>query len=132
MSYLRDSLSSGELILERFSLHWTAWCQVWLMYGLIITIPFGIFLHLKLRSIEYGLTNRRVVLKRGIIGRNTDEMKIGSIETVEIRQSVWGRLTGFGNVEITGIGTSTLVFDRVSNPMAAKRAIEERRHIPAG
>ncbi len=132
MSYLSDSLSSGEMIIERFHLHWTAWFQVWLMYALVITIPFALFLHLKIRSIEYGLTNRRVVLKRGIIGRNTDEMKIASIETVEIRQSVWGRLTGFGNVEVTGFGTSTLVFDRVSNPMAAKKAIEERRHMPAG
>jgi uncharacterized membrane protein YdbT with pleckstrin-like domain len=70
------------------------------------------------------VTNKRVILKRGVISRHTEEMKLGSIETVEIDQGVWGRLFGFGTVKVTGRGLSDVVFRRIDDPMAVKRAIE--------
>jgi uncharacterized membrane protein YdbT with pleckstrin-like domain len=65
-----------------------------------------------------------VILKKGIISRMTEEMKLKSIETVEIDQGVFGRILGFGTVKITGRGLSDFVFKGIDDPMAVKRTIE--------
>ena len=89
-----------------------------------ITLILAIWEWLKLRSIEQGVTNKRVILKKGIISRNTSEMKISSIETVEIIQGVIGRMFGFGTVKVTGRGISDLLFKNIDDPMDVKRKIE--------
>ena len=129
MGYIQDSLSDGEEVRALFKLHWVA--KIWLIIWIILAIPsFGITLllalweWLKLRSIEQGVTNKRVILKRGIISRKTEEMKISSIETVEIIQGVIGRVFGYGNIKVTGRGLSDLIFIKINDPMDVKRKIE--------
>ncbi|HVX04110.1 MAG TPA: PH domain-containing protein, partial [Rhodanobacteraceae bacterium] len=77
-----------------------------------------------LRAIEQGVTNRRVVRKTGIVSRMTTELRLASIETVDLRQSFWGRIFGYGNVEITGRGETAMVLDRIAHPVEVKRDIE--------
>lgn len=79
---------------------------------------------MKLRSIEQAVTNKRVILKVGLVSRKSEEMKLTSIETVEIRQSIFGRILGFGTVKVTGRGISDVVFKHINDPMVVKRAIE--------
>ena len=129
MGYIQDSLSDGEEVRALFKLHWVA--KIWLIIWIVLAIPtLGITLllalweWLKLRSIEQGVTNKRVILKRGIISRQTEEMKISSIETVEIIQSVIGRVFGYGNIKVTGRGLSDLIFVKINDPMDVKRKIE--------
>ncbi len=129
MSFIEDSLSSGETIIARFKLHWLSklWLALWILLAvptLGVSLLLAIYEYLRLRGIEQGVTNKRVIYKTGIIGRKSEEMKLGSIETVEIEQGVWGRMLGFGDVKVTGRGISDLVFRRVDDPMAVKRRIE--------
>ncbi|MBI1731747.1 MAG: PH domain-containing protein [Gammaproteobacteria bacterium] len=131
MSYIEESLSEGEQVVARFNLHWVERLPIFLWCVLVITLPWGIYQWLKLRCTEIGLTNKRVVVKTGIISRHSEEMRIGSIETVEIDQSIWGRLFGFGNVRVTGKGTSDLVLRRMANPIEVKRRIEGVSHPAA-
>ena len=129
MGYIQDSLSDGEEVRALFKLHWVA--KIWLIIWIVLAIPtLGITLllalweWLKLRNIEQGVTNKRVILKRGIISRKTEEMKVSSIETVEIIQSVMGRVFGYGNIKVTGRGLSDLIFIKIDDPMDVKRKIE--------
>lgn len=129
MSYIEQSLSAGEKIEAVFKLHWTSWIPVWLWLLLAIptigiTLPVALYAYLRLKYQEQGVTNKRVILKKGIIGRQTEEMKLKSIETVEIDQGVFGRMLGFGTVRITGRGVSDFLFKGIDDPMAVKRAIE--------
>ena len=129
MSFIEDSLSSGEEIVARFKLHWLSklWLALWILLAvptLGITLLLAIYEYLRLRGIEQGVTNKRVIYKTGIVSRKSEEMKLTSIETVEIEQGVWGRMLGFGDVKITGRGTSDLVFQRIADPLAVKRQIE--------
>lgn len=124
MSYIEDSLSAGENVVGTFSGHWFVYVPVVLYTFLIVTIPVAIYKYLVIRNTEYGVTNKRVIYKRGIVSRATDEMKLASIETVEIDQSVMGRLFGFGDLKVTGRGLSDLVFHRIADPLQVKRTIE--------
>ena len=128
MRYIQDSLSDGEEVRALFKLHWFA--KIWMIVWIVLAMPFGITLllalweWLKLRNIEQGVTNKRVILKRGIISRKTEEMKVSSIETVEIIQGVMGRVFGYGNIKVTGRGLSDLIFIKINDPMDVKRKIE--------
>lgn len=131
MSYIVDSLSEGEKIVAVFRQHWVTrlWLVLWIL--LIITLPIAVYEWLRLRTMEHGVTNKRVIFKHGIISRNTEEMKLGSIETVRIDQSVWGRILGFGDIRVTGKGISDVVFRRMDDPMEVKRQIEGVSHPAA-
>lgn len=129
MSYIEDSLSDGEEIKELFKLHWFSKIPmiIWVILALPtfgVTLLLAIWEFLRLRSIEQGITNKRVILKTGIISRNSEEMKISSIETVEIVQGISGRIFGFGSIKVTGRGISDLVYKNIDNPMEVKKTIE--------
>ncbi len=129
MSYIDESLSSGEKVVALFKLHWFA--RVPMALWIILSIPtlgltllIALYEFLRLRNIEQGVTNKRVIFKTGIISRKTSEMTLKSIETVEIDQGVLGRLFDFGDIKVTGRGLSDVVFKGLAVPMSAKRQIE--------
>jgi uncharacterized membrane protein YdbT with pleckstrin-like domain len=129
MGYINDSLSNGEEIKALFKLHWFSKIPmiIWIILAiptLGVTLLLAIWEWLRLRSIEQGVTNKRVIFKKGIISRKSEEMKIASVETVEIIQGVIGRIFGFGNVKVTGRGISDLIFKNINDPMDVKRKIE--------
>lgn len=150
MSYVRSTLSTGERPLNTFRVHWmnyvlaamTALVGVAMMFmgkalevpalkliALLFLLRAG-YVWLSLRFLEQALTSRRVVLKRGIITRHTEEMRLDAIETVEIRQGVIGRLLDYGDVRITGRGVSVVVLAAIDTPLEVKRDIEDA--IPSG
>lgn len=145
MSYLKQSLAPGETIVAIFKLHWSMWIRFWVAIALgivavaallvaqiawgalaaaIIAILIAGHQWLWLRAIEQGVTNRRVVRKTGIVSRATTELRLASIETVDLHQTFWGRIFGFGDVEITGRGETAMVLDRIAHPVDVKRDIE--------
>jgi uncharacterized membrane protein YdbT with pleckstrin-like domain len=129
MPYIEDSLSAGEQIVGFFRLHWISrrWIALWIVLAIPtvgITLIVALFEFLRPRSIEQGVTNKRVIYKKGIISRKSEEMKLNSIETVAIDQGIAGRIFGFGDVTVTGRGLSNVVFKSVDDPMAVKRKIE--------
>ena len=129
MSYIEESLSSGEEIVAVFRLHWFSRLPMvlWILLALPtlgLTLILAGYEFVRLRCTEQGLTNKRVVFKKGIISRSTEEMKLKSVETVEIEQGVLGRIFGCGDVKITGRGISDVVFKGVADPIAVKKQIE--------
>ena len=129
MSYIDKTLSDGESVVERFRFHWVAWLPMggWLLLAiptLGVTLVLALYEYLRLRCTEQGVTDKRVIFKKGIISRQTEEMRLGSIETVEITQSIPGRILGFGTVEVTGRGVSDVIFRKMDAPIRIKRAIE--------
>jgi hypothetical protein len=81
LSYIEQSLSAGEKIEGLFKLHWFAWVPMvmWIVLGiptLGLTWLIALYEFLRLKCIEQGVTNKRVILKRGIISRTTEEMKL--------------------------------------------------------
>ena len=129
MPYIEDSLSDGEEIKKLFKLHWFSKIPmiIWAILALPtfgVTLILAIWEFLRLRSIEQGVTNKRAILKTGIISRHSDEMKISSIETVEIIQGIFGRIFGFGSIKVTGRGISDLVYKNIDSPMEVKKTIE--------
>ena len=134
MTYIEKTLSSKESIQFSFELHWIAWLPLvgWLLLALPtfgITLLMAGYEYLRIKCIEQAVTNRRVIFKRGIISRHTEEMLLNSVETVEIRQSIWGRILGYATIMITGRGESDLQLKWMQKPLEVKRAIEDNLHL---
>ena len=55
---------------------------------------------------ETDVTNLRVVHKTGFITRKTFEMSLDKIESVDVDQSIAGRIFDYGDVTILGVGKS--------------------------
>ena len=133
MTYIEKTLSSKESIQSSFELHWIAWLPLvgWLLLALPtfgITLLMAGYEYMRIKCIEQAVTNRRVIFKRGIISRHTEELLLNSVETVEIRQSIWGRILGYANIMVTGRGESDLQLKWMQKPLEVKRANEDNLH----
>jgi uncharacterized membrane protein YdbT with pleckstrin-like domain len=64
-----------------------------------------------------------VISKRGFITRNTAEMNMDKIESVQVDQSVLGRLLDYGTVTVLGTGQGLEPIKRVAAPIAFRNAI---------
>jgi uncharacterized membrane protein YdbT with pleckstrin-like domain len=93
----------------------------------IAAVVLGLVLGWKLfvlRSHEYVLTTHRVLRNTGILNRRSMDSRLDKINNVEHRQTLWGRLLNFGDVEIdTASETGTAAFRNISHPLAFKHAI---------
>lgn len=79
---------------------------------------------LVLRANEYVLTNHRVIRNTGILSQQSMDSRLDKVNNIEHRQTLWGRLLNFGDVEIdTASETGAAVFRNISHPLDFKRAI---------
>lgn len=58
---------------------------------------------------EIALTNKRVIIKKGLLRRDADELRISKIEFVKVNQSITGRILGYSTISIVGTGGTKLV-----------------------
>ena len=75
---------------------------------------------------ETDVTNMRVVHKTGFIQRRTFEMALDKIESVDVEQSILGRLLNYGDVTINGVGEGKETIRTIASPLAFRSAITTR------
>jgi uncharacterized membrane protein YdbT with pleckstrin-like domain len=75
---------------------------------------------------ETDVTNLRVVHKTGFITRQTFEMSLDKIESVDVDQSILGRLFDYGNVTVRGVGEGKETIATIASPLAFRNAITAR------
>jgi uncharacterized membrane protein YdbT with pleckstrin-like domain len=100
-----------------------------LVGGFILVTIALIYLAVKLivlASFDYILTDRRVVKQTGIVNKSSVDSYLDKINNVEHRQTLWGRLLGYGDVVIdTASESGTTNFASIADPLSFKRAILE-------
>ena len=74
---------------------------------------------------EMACTNKRIVSKIGIFDVQTKEILLRQVETVSIEQDFWGRVFGYGRLQFTGTGNSSMTLTWVRNVQDIKRKIDE-------
>jgi uncharacterized membrane protein YdbT with pleckstrin-like domain len=75
---------------------------------------------------ETDVTDRRVVHKTGFVKRHTFEMALDKIESVDVDQSILGRILNYGDVTIMGVGEGRQKIDTIASPLAFRNAITAR------
>lgn len=118
--YVENNLIEDEHIMYETTHHWIIFIS-W--RSLITLFIYPIF---KRWTDEFVLTNKRVVIKTGLIARDTVEMNLNRIETIFVDQSVLGRMLGYGTLEIKGIGGTVEKFLHISDPLEFRRKFQEQ------
>ncbi|WP_315735252.1 MULTISPECIES: PH domain-containing protein [unclassified Bradyrhizobium] len=75
---------------------------------------------------ETDVTNRRVVHKTGFIKRRTFEMALDKVESVDVNQTIMGRVLNYGDVTILGVGEGKETISTIAEPLAFRNAITAR------
>lgn len=75
---------------------------------------------------ETDVTNMRVVHKTGFIKRDTFEMSLDKVESVDVKQSILGRFMDYGDLTIQGVGEGTRTITTITAPLAFRNAITTR------
>lgn len=125
-SYVDGVLISGEHVIYRARISlWSLWLPI--LLGAITLPLFGIGLLFWLwawityATTELAITNKRVIAKSGLIQRRTIEMFLEKIESIQVDQSVTGRLFDFGSVIISGTGVHSAPFRNISDPLMLRK-----------
>jgi uncharacterized membrane protein YdbT with pleckstrin-like domain len=77
---------------------------------------------------EIAVTNRRVIYKIGLIRRQTNEMNTDKVESVQINQSILGRMLDYGTVTILGTGEGFETLHTIANPIELRNSITGTAH----
>jgi len=144
MSYIQDNLMDGETLVHMGHqaiykyLPYYALCIVCcslffvtsggLSYGLAFTGIAGFVLtSLYYGSIEFGITNKRVIVKKGLLNISTFELGLNVIESVKVEQSLTHRILDVGNITIIGMGSSPELVDNVKGPKKFKEHFQKQK-----
>ncbi len=148
--YIDEILQPGEKVLYSTNAHWIFYLPAiaaWIV-ALALVVAAGAFppialvglpaaaviavvaLYFTIRgwfhrfTTETDVTDRRVVHKTGFINRRTFEISLDKIASVEVIQSIPGRLLNYGDVIIVGMGeVPPQPIKTIASPLAFRSAI---------
>jgi uncharacterized membrane protein YdbT with pleckstrin-like domain len=118
-NYVNNHLIKDESIVLETNYHWVIFIS-WRGIFTLFLAPV-----LDRWSSEFVITNRRIIIKTGIISRNTFEMNLSKIESVNVDQSFFGRIFGYGSMTIIGTGGTRESFHNISKPLEFRKAFQE-------
>ena len=129
MSYVERVLQPGEQVRHISSIHWIVYWpgvavaivaivifwfsesrllpKVWQYSAYALAIVAAVLIVKEMYEwmiTEIAVTNRRIIYKKGLVRLHTNEMNMDKVESVQVSQSVFGRMFDFGTVKILGTG----------------------------
>lgn len=142
MSYIQNNLQAGEEIKYKADIHWYIFAYPVILlllsvffssaqtgffhYVSLFLLLSGLFQLIKRillkMGTEYVVTNKKVILKSGILSRDALELVLKKCEGIRINQSLMGRMLGFGSIVVT-TGGVTNKFDFITNPIKFRNEI---------
>ena len=92
---------------------------------LLIPLVVGLFLlawvWIQMRTVEMAITNKRLIIKSGLVSRQTIELNLGKVESLQVEQTVMGRLLDYGSIQVNGTGTAHAPIRGVADPLEFRR-----------
>jgi len=94
---------------------------------LVIAVVIGGIAWLTYKSADFAVTTSRLILKQGLISRRTLELQLNKVEAVNVDQSLFGRMLGYGT--LSGTGGTKEVFSIVNHPDAFRTAVQAQINV---
>jgi uncharacterized membrane protein YdbT with pleckstrin-like domain len=151
VTYVDRVLQPGETIRYRGDIHWKVYLPglilliaglLWLFAGpaawkgsvlregvgaILIAPALGLLFWAWFQrwTTEIAVTSRRIIYKRGFVQRHTVEMNMDKVESVDVDQSILGRIFNYGDIVIRGTGASLEPLRSIGSPL------DFRNHVTA-
>ena len=149
MRYIDHILQPGETVAYTTTLHWIVYLPamgLWLLAFVVLaaggaagpvalvvafvcaltglTLAFGAWF--RRWTTEIDVTDRRIVYKRGFIRRHTVEMNMDKVESVDVDQSILGRMLNYGDITIRGTGVGIEPLSNIHAPLEFRNQVTAR------
>jgi len=151
MRYIERILQPGEKLLYSGTIHWVIYIPAiilsliavalltlvkqgptgmsWLIGSVAVWLAAGVTFFsawFKRWTTEIDVTDRRVVYKRGLIKRHTIEMNMDKVESVDVDQTIFGRILNYGDVTVRGTGEGWEPLYNIGAPLDLRNHITAR------
>src|SRR5262249_10866136 len=117
MGYVESTLMKDEIVRYRAHLHWIIFVGPGLLCLVIIGIVPLIEAIVRNATSEFAVTNRRVIVKEGLIRRSTLELNLAKVESIGVEQTLFGRMLNYGTIVVVGTGGTREPFKSVADPL---------------
>jgi uncharacterized membrane protein YdbT with pleckstrin-like domain len=146
VGYVDKNLLDGEVVTFRTRLHWrlfvpsvlgtvfvmlpiaialvayhfAAWAALPLALGAIMVLS----AYLRRQGSEFAVTNKRVMIKLGVLSTLSLELLLSKVEGIAVNQDMFGKMFGYGDIIVTGSGGTKEAFSGIQRPLEFRRAIQ--------
>jgi len=143
MSFIEKNLATNEKVIYKGNLHWWIYMKnvLLILLGVIICSSAkssganavgGILVffaliglvgaYMRSKSSEFVVTNRRIMLKTGVLKRKLVELQLNRAEGLSVDQGIIGRMFNFGSIIVTSGGVKE-VFSPIAQPFEFKKQV---------
>jgi len=152
MRYVRRVLQPGETIVYATQLHWVVFLRTILLLIVcvilagaavstsdnqnislalaiaaiifaLLAVSAGLRAFIRRSTTELAITDHRVIYKTGLLARHTVEMNRDKVESVDVDQTVSGRIFGYGTIIVRGVGGSLEPIRNIGDPLTFRSYI---------
>ena len=129
-SYIEGALIKDEKVMYTGNISlWSLSPLIILGFLLLALYGFGLIIWLvafiRYKTTELAITNKRVIAKFGFISRQTMELSINKVESIQVNQGILGRIFNYGSLIISGAGNPQAPIPCISDPMGFRRVFME-------
>ena len=118
-NYVDNNLIKDEQVVYETQYHWKIFFTFKGLFTLFIAPALDRW------ADEFVVTNKRVIVKTGLISRRTLEMNLNKIESVNVDQSILGRLLNYGTITIIGTGGTKESFTNIAHAVEFRKKFQE-------
>jgi len=90
-----------------------------------VAIYWGLGALIRYTTSEYGITNKRVLIKIGWIQRTSLELMLEKVEGVFVHQTIVGRMLNYGTITIVGTGGTKDSFPYIPDPLQFRKMVQQ-------
>jgi uncharacterized membrane protein YdbT with pleckstrin-like domain len=77
-------------------------------------------------SSEFAVTNKRVVVKVGLVRRHSTEILLRQVEGITVDQGLIGRIFDYGTIVVEGTGSDRTPYSGIGGPLKFRLAVQEQ------
>jgi uncharacterized membrane protein YdbT with pleckstrin-like domain len=101
--------------------------------GLLLLLAVLLFIwpYIARWSTELVITDKRLIAKYGVVSTHSIEIRFDKIETVRVTQGLVGKVLKYGDIVVTGTGSTFDPIRSIANPMAFRAALNQAMELNA-
>ena len=154
MSYVKHVIQPNEKILRIGKKHWIVYgyAILFLIAGIllifleykffdsepviistgalfgVLTAAYAVKGWVERLTTEIAVTDKRIIFKRGVFQLHTEETNMDKVASVDVDQTLIGRILGYGTIEIHGTGGRQAIerLYNIASPIKLRNAIDVR------
>lgn len=92
---------------------------------LIAALLFLIWKIVSFYLVQYSITNKRLILKKGVLTSTLVDMPIEKVESITCVQSLLGSIFNYGTILVSGIGGKLPRYSAIRKPHKVRRVIND-------